>query len=158
MQTGLVQDGAHTYYLSEEKGAGYGQMVCNQTINIGGLTMTFNASGALVDMQYNPLQATQTLQNAISATQQQGTAVVDNSFVGPQLPTQQVSGPGEQINQQISQPNEKTQVQQVVEQVQGPQVPSQQVTEQGPQLPTEQTAQQVSYVEHTQAAPVVPIL
>ena len=73
MQTGLVQDGNCTYYLSEERGAGYGQMVCNQTITIGGLTMTFNAAGALVDMQYSAETAVKTIQDAATA-----------AFVGPQ--------------------------------------------------------------------------
>ena len=70
MQTGLVQDGNCTYYLSEEKGAGYGQMVCNQTINIDGLKMTFNATGALVDMQYDQIAAVKTLQDAMVSSQQ----------------------------------------------------------------------------------------
>jgi hypothetical protein len=73
MQTGLVQDGNCTYYLSEERGAGYGQMVCNQTITIGGLTMTFNASGALTNMAYSVEAAVKTIQDAATA-----------AFVGPQ--------------------------------------------------------------------------
>ena len=78
MQTGLVQDGQHTYYLSEEKGAGYGQMVCNQTVNIGGLSMTFNEQGALIDMNYNPQAAVKTLQDAAS---KENTSYIENDSI-----------------------------------------------------------------------------
>lgn len=79
MQTGLVQDGNCTYYLSEERGAGYGQMVCNQTITIGGLTMTFNANGALTDMQYSAEAAVKAIQDAATAAQQGQAVYLENT-------------------------------------------------------------------------------
>ena len=97
MQTGLVQDGEHTYYLSEEKGASYGQMVCNQTINIGGLSMTFNEQGALIDMNYNPQAAIKTLQDAASS-EQTTSYIEDNSITVPVV-NRQLSNVA--INQQV---------------------------------------------------------
>ncbi len=79
MQTGLIQDGNCTYYLSEERGAGYGQMVCNQTITIGGLTMTFNANGALTDMQYSAEAAVKAIQDAATAAQQGQAVYLENT-------------------------------------------------------------------------------
>ena len=65
MQTGLVVDGGHTYYLKDTNDENRGKMAVNETVTIGGLMLTFNQDGALTGMNYDETVAINQLSSAI---------------------------------------------------------------------------------------------
>ena len=65
MQTGLVVDGGLTYYLKDTNDANRGKMAVNETVSIGGLSLTFNQDGALTNMSYDEAKAINSLSHAI---------------------------------------------------------------------------------------------
>ena len=66
MQTGLIVDGDHIFYLKDVNDADRGKMAVNETISIGGLSLTFNQDGALTSMNYDEIKAINSLSNAIA--------------------------------------------------------------------------------------------
>lgn len=78
MQTGLITDNGKIYYLKETRDSSFGQMAVNETVNVGGLIMTFSEDGVLKDMQYSIEKANQKIVNAAMAQTVALNAAVSN--------------------------------------------------------------------------------